>query len=368
KAAYGAETYAAFSGADITELEDHAYAINDRMNSYLLPAMKHGMSVVDVNSVFEYLLKNEGINPWNGKSDFAGKYGDYAIACACYAGVTGKSPVGILKFTAKKTSVEPTRGVAIQKAVARIVLGQTETPDVDITDAYVDRASSNVLFIGGRTLNDNKLPETLGQLLDQARRDNVVMSLTGSETLAEFVDSTSVNVEFSYGGETYDYMVLELGRDDVLYDKTAAEKELAALDKLVALGKANNKQIKIVLVAPAARQNKTGQLYQNQVENSGIKSASEYAKLISAYAKKLAGENYVVCDIAQASMLAQDAGINPYANYVSDNLSADGSYLTACMLYNAMFGAMPADMTYTGGANADNAKTLREIAASMFEG
>ena len=96
-------------------------------------------------------------------------------------------------------------------------------------------------------------------------------------------------------------------------------------------------------------------------------SSGEYAKLISAYAKKLAGENYTVCDVAAASMLALEKGVNPYTNSVSDNLSADGSYLTACMLYNAMFGDIPDSVTYTGGANAANTKTLRDIAAGMFE-
>ncbi|MBQ7624247.1 MAG: InlB B-repeat-containing protein [Clostridia bacterium] len=360
--------YRNFAQIDVTNREEHSYAINDRMNKTILPALKYKPAVVDMNSTFEYLLKTEGINPWYNTTwgDQAGRYGDYALACGIYAGITGKSPVGLLRFTADKKSVEPTKGVAIQRAVAHIVLKQTDVPEIEISDTYVDRKTANVLYIGSRMINDNSVPETVGSFLGQLRKGYEFKSLTGSDSLAEFADSTAVNVEFSYGGETYDYIVLEVGRDAVLYDEKAKDAELAAIEKLAALGKENNKDVKIVLVSPVARQNADGQLYKDQVRKNGVASVSDYAKRISAYTAKLAEKGYVLCDLSAAADAALDCGISPYANSVSDYLSEDGSYLAACMLYNAMFGAMPDEITYLAGANADNAKILKGVAESMF--
>ncbi|MBQ3824016.1 MAG: InlB B-repeat-containing protein, partial [Clostridia bacterium] len=366
KSSYNASNYKSFVDADIVEREEFAYAINSRMNTKMLPAMKHKMTVVDVNRVFEYLIKNTDVNPWNGNSDFAGKYGDYAMACAVYAGVTGKSPVGLMRFTTKKAAVEPKLGVVIQQTVARIVLKQENVPEVDLPDGYVDRMSANALLIGGRTVNDNKLPETLGFFLRQIGKEHEIKALSGESSLAKYKDSTAVNVEFNYGGETYDHIVLEIGRDAVLYDEKAAAEELAAIEKLVALGKENNPAVKIVLLAPAARQNTAGQFFKNQAEHNGVTSTDGYAKLISAYAKKLAGENYEVCDLAAAAHLAAERGINPYADGVSDYLSEEGSYLEACMLYNVLYGAMPDEINYPAGLDKETAETLRQVAASLF--
>jgi hypothetical protein len=195
------------------------------------------------------------------------------------------------------------------------------------------------------------------------------MAIPGIETLEQAAQNAALSTQLLYSGVEYDYVIVEAGKDKVLYDTAAFDAEAAAAKAVRELALQNNAKAKVMIVAPAARQNTVSQYFRDQVNNNGISDRTDYADLIEANTKKLAGETDIVISYATAVEACLAQGINPYANSISDTIDIEGGYLLACSVYAEIFQATPATVVYIPeGISAADAAAIQNAAVMAILG
>jgi hypothetical protein len=101
----------------------------------------------------------------------------------------------------------------------------------------------------------------------------------------------------------------------------------------------------------------------------GISDRTDYADLIEANTKKLAGETDIVISYATAVEACLAQGVNPYANSISDTIDIEGGYLLACSVYAEIFQATPATVVYIPeGISAADAAAIQNAAVMAILG
>ena len=358
-----------FADVDITTRTEHADAINKLVKEKVLPAVGSDVTVMSLANAFERCIANTSINPYVSYStDHASNEGSYLIACCMYTAITGKSPVGLLRFESDNYSVKPTVGAKLQAIAAEVVLDLDKVDPAPVTDSYKERTVTNVL-LAGAALTDNDVADMLAEIAEETGKELYVMAIPGIETLEQAAQNAALSTQLLYSGVEYDYVIVEAGKDKVLYDTAAFDAEAAAAKAVRELALQNNAKAKVMIVAPAARQNTVSQYFRDQVNNNGISDRTDYADLIEANTKKLAGETDIVISYATAVEACLAQGVNPYANSISDTIDIEGGYLLACSVYAEIFQATPATVVYIPeGISAADAAAIQNAAVMAILG
>ncbi|MBQ2811933.1 MAG: hypothetical protein IJE63_01670, partial [Clostridia bacterium] len=355
--------YKEFAKIGVTNRAQHSDAINKFIKENLLPSVTFDATVMSLANAFERCLSKTDINPYvNAGSDLASNEGSYLIACCMYTAITGKSPVGILRFESDNYSVKPTVGAKLQAIAAEVVLDLDNVTPAQVTDSYKERTEINVL-LAGANICENDVADMLKAIAKETGKELNVVALTKAGTVEQIAADNALSIQLMYGGMEYDYIIVEAGKDNVLYDTEAANAQAAAVNAIRELALQNNKNAKVMILAPAARQNTVGQYFRDQVNNNGIATRTDYADLIEAKTKALAGETETVISYANAVEACLAQGVNPYTNSVADSLSLKGEYLAACAIYAEIFQASPATAVYVpDGITADEAAAIHNAA------
>ncbi|MBQ2865119.1 MAG: InlB B-repeat-containing protein [Clostridia bacterium] len=355
--------YKEFAKIGVTNRAQHSDAINKFIKENLLPSVTFDATVMSLANAFERCLSKTDINPYvNAGSDLASNEGSYLIACCMYTAITGKSPVGILRFESDNYSVKPTVGAKLQAIAAEVVLDLDNVTPAQVTDSYKERTEINVL-LAGANICENDVADMLKAIAKETGKELNVVALTKAGTVEQIAADNALSIQLMYGGMEYDYIIVEAGKDNVLYDTEAANAQAAAVNAIRELALQNNKNAKVMILAPAARQNTVGQYFRDQVNNNGIATRTDYADLIEAKTKALAGETETVISYANAVEACLAQGVNPYTNSVADSLSLKGEYLAACAIYAEIFQASPATAVYVpDGITADEAAAIQNAA------
>ena len=292
--------YKELAKINVTNRAQHADAINKFVKENVLPAVTFDATVMSLANAFERCLEKTDINPYvNIGSDLPSNEGSYLIACCMYTAITGKTPVGVMRFESDNYSVKPTVGAKLQAIAAEVVLDLDNVTPAAVTDSYKERTEINVL-LAGATVCEKEVAEMLKEIAAETGKELNVVALTNVGTVEQVAANSTLNVQILYGGIEYDYVIVEAGKDAVLYDADAFAAQAAAINTIRDLALQNNANAKVMILAPAARQNTVSQYFRDQVNNNGIATRTDYADLIEAKTKTLAGETDIVISYANA--------------------------------------------------------------------
>jgi len=214
------------------------------------------------------------------------------------------------------------------------------------------------------------------------------------EMFTEEAQGDPENMAFSSGGEemagwlstnTYDYVVLQVGRDLNLMEGDM--RGIYSATKIASLAAASSPKAKIVIVAPYGHTATWPDTPQITSHKDHVALINEQAKKTVDAIKAAGVENEVVMVSVGDVFEAYAAGGGNLSDLFQDNNSVDsrgntanrasikGAYLTACTLYAAMTGKSPVGLTTLGdldistgidcSVSAADAAALQALAASV---
>jgi len=215
-------------------------------------------------------------------------------------------------------------------------------------------ACTRVLFIGNSYTYVNDLPGTFAEVARSAGRDvEVAMSAPGGATLADHVASDVTRSALA--AQPWDVVVLQ---EQSLFPAVASSRSGSFEPAVRSLVRAvTAMRARPLLLATWA--------YRDGAPGVGLRDrAAMQARIDAAYlgiARQL-GIGVVPAGAAWAAVRAADPGIDLWQADGSHPAAA-GTYLAACVVYAAVFGASPVGLGGGGDLSAETRVALQEAAA-----
>ncbi|MBQ2865724.1 MAG: DUF11 domain-containing protein [Clostridia bacterium] len=245
----------------------------------------------------------------------------------------------------------------------------------------VGQKTVNVLLVGsGAVRRDGKfdMGEYLGNLFKAAGVPAKIDYITRGNDYniweSGLTGSGRSTVKEQLEAKTYDAVIIQLGRDNVLTTTSTRGEEISAFKTIYNAAKNSSPDVQVIALLPPWRQNTSGSWYGKYADRgSSIKTAVDHREAILAYYEesiKTIAEDIKCIDTVTAFINALDKGINPFESETSDYAGLSGGYLMACIAYGQITGTAPVGLNVfeseAGTVSAADAKTMQEIASDLL--
>lgn len=268
---------------------------------------------------------------------------------------SNKNVVGIDsngKITAKKAGTA-TITVAVKnndsmKAVCKVtVTGKVEENKDDKEDKKQLRDENkdlNILYVGTEDKTTEQLGDDLSGLAEKYGYSSKFNHIKTNGDLTDLVGSDDWN---KLDLESYDVIVIQENENTI---RTNGEEFRNAAKKIADSAKSKNSNVKLFV-----RQVSANKDADSNAKNSIYNTVSEAAKDI--------GGTVINDGKAFDESSSKNSNINLYSG--NENMSDDGTYLSAACIFATVYGHSPEDVDYYGNVGESNGKKLQEIAASV---
>lgn len=256
------------------------------------------------------------------------------------------------KITAKKAGTA-TITVAVKnndsmKAVCKVtVTGKVEENKDDKEDKKQLRDENkdlNILYVGTEDKTTEQLGDDLSGLAEKYGYSSKFNHIKTNGDLTDLVGSDDWN---KLDLESYDVIVIQENENTI---RTNGEEFRNAAKKIADSAKSKNSNVKLFV-----RQVSANKDADSNAKNSIYNTVSEAAKDI--------GGTVINDGKAFDESSSKNSNINLYSG--NENMSDDGTYLSAACIFATVYGHSPVGVAYYGKAGEADAKKLQEIAASV---
>ena len=256
------------------------------------------------------------------------------------------------KITAKKAGTA-TITVAVKnndsmKAVCKVtVTGKVEENKDNKEDKKQLRDENkdlNILYVGTEDKTTEQLGDDLSGLAEKYGYSSKFNHIKTNGDLTDLVGSDDWN---KLDLESYDVIVIQENENTI---RTNGEEFRNAAKKIADSAKSKNSNVKLFV-----RQVSANKDADSNAKNSIYNTVSEAAKDI--------GGTVINDGKAFDESSSKNSNINLYSG--NENMSDDGTYLSATCIFATVYGHSPVGVAYYGKAGEADAKKLQEIAASV---
>ena len=256
------------------------------------------------------------------------------------------------KITAKKAGTA-TITVAVKnndsmKAVCKVtVTGKVEENKDNKEDKKQLRDENkdlNILYVGTEDKTTEQLGDDLSGLAEKYGYSSDFNHIKTNGDLTDLVGSDDWN---KLDLESYDVIVIQENENTI---RTNGEEFRNAAKKIADSAKSKNSNVKLFV-----RQVSANKDADSNAKNSIYNTVSEAAKDI--------GGTVINDGKAFDESSSKNSNINLYSG--NENMSDDGTYLSAACIFATVYGHSPVGVAYYGKAGEADAKKLQEIAASV---
>lgn len=256
------------------------------------------------------------------------------------------------KITAKKAGTA-TITVAVKnndsmKAVCKVtVTGKVEENKDDKEDKKQLRDENkdlNILYVGTEDKTTEQLGDDLSGLAEKYGYSSKFNHIKTNGDLTDLVGSDDWN---KLDLESYDVIVIQENENTI---RTNGEEFRNVAKKIADSAKSKNSNVKLFV-----RQVSANKDADSNAKNSIYNTVSEAAKDI--------GGTVINDGKAFDESSSKNSNINLYSG--NENMSDDGTYLSAACIFATVYGHSPVGVAYYGKAGEADAKKLQEIAASV---
>ena len=256
------------------------------------------------------------------------------------------------KITAKKAGTA-TITVAVKnndsmKAVCKVtVTGKVEENKDNKEDKKQLRDENkdlNILYVGTEDKTTEQLGDDLSGLAEKYGYSSEFNHIKTNGDLTDLVGSDDWN---KLDLESYDVIVIQENENTI---RTNGEEFRNAAKKIADSAKSKNSNVKLFV-----RQVSANKDTDSNAKNSIYNTVSEAAKDI--------GGTVINDGKAFDESSSKNSNINLYSG--NENMSDDGTYLSAACIFATVYGHSPVGVAYYGKAGEADAKKLQEIAASV---
>ena len=259
------------------------------------------------------------------------------------------------KITAKKAGTA-TITVAVKnndsmKAVCKVTVTGKVEENKDNKDNKEDKKQLrdenkdlNILYVGTEDKTTEQLGDDLSGLAEKYGYSSKFNHIKTNGDLTDLVGSDDWN---KLDLESYDVIVIQENENTI---RTNGEEFRNAAKKIADSAKSKNSNVKLFV-----RQVSANKDADSNAKNSIYNTVSEAAKDI--------GGTVINDGKAFDESSSKNSNINLYSG--NENMSDDGTYLSAACIFATVYGHSPVGVAYYGKAGEADAKKLQEIAASV---
>ncbi|MBQ7624244.1 MAG: InlB B-repeat-containing protein, partial [Clostridia bacterium] len=236
------------------------------------------------------------------------------------------------------------------------ITGASASAKTGLTRVVIEERPLSVLFVGSGILarTVSRQEHDSAAFLQRIARadgeplivDSLVLGSNYSIWETGLVGTNYKNVTNMFESRKYDYVVLQLGRDNCLIRDETYNKERLAVTTIYDKVKKYNPCVKVVCVVPYTRQDVNSSYYKDIYWKHvpRVETPDALSELIDEFWNRLKDDlpmDYSVVNSNAAFQLAKKNGIQPYVDETNDFAGVQGSYLQACLMYAVIFNKSP---------------------------